>query len=64
MAYPPGPATVSSNRLESGLPSAVQMAPWLEQSVVTGSTMVTVPLPSGLTVISHLTFLPAPAAAP
>ena len=58
-AYPLGPETVNSNLPDSILPSSVQTAPWLAQSVVTGSTMVTVPLPSGCTVISRLTFLPA-----
>ena len=54
-AYPPGPATVSSNPLDSILPSSVQMAPWLTQSVVAGSTMATLTDESGVTVISHRT---------
>ena len=52
-AYPLGPATVSSSRLDSFLPSSVQMAPWTPQSSVTGRTMVTSPFESGLTVISQ-----------
>ena len=53
VAYPPGRGTVISSRLESGLPSPVQMAPVAEQSVVAGSTMVTGPLPSGSILISQ-----------
>ena len=53
----PGPATVTSSRLERGLRSWVQIAPWVVQSVVTGSTMVTGPLPSGRTWISQPTLL-------
>ena len=40
-AYPLGPLTVNSSRLDSFLPSAVQTAPSALQSVVTGRTMVT-----------------------
>ena len=59
-AYPLGPETVNSS-LPGQHPAVfgADGAPWLAQSVVTGSTMVTVPLPSGCTVISRLTFLPA-----
>ena len=58
-SYPPGPETVTSNRLDSFLPSLVQMAPCTEQSVVMGNTIVTSAFEDGWTVISHLTFLPA-----
>ena len=43
--------TVNALRLDSFLPSAVQIAPMPAQSVVCGSTMVTVALESGKTVI-------------
>ena len=46
-----------STRLESILPSWVQTAPWAPQSVVAGSTMVTVPSPLGLMVITQPTLL-------
>ena len=46
---------MSSSRLDSILPSWVQMAPSAAQSVVTGSTMVMVESESGVTFISHLT---------
>ena len=52
-AYPPGPLTVSSSRVDSILPSEVQTAPESSQSVVAGSTMVTAPLPAGVTEISQ-----------
>ena len=58
-SYAPGPETVTSNRLDSFLPSLVQMAPWTEQSVVMGNAMVTSAFEDGVTVISHLMFLPA-----
>ena len=57
-AYPPGPGTVSSSRLDSFLPSDVQMAPSASQSSVAGRTTVTPALESGSTCISHLTLLP------
>ena len=40
--YCPGPLTVNSSRLDSFLPSSVQMAPWASQSSVTGRMIVTV----------------------
>ena len=46
-----GPETVNSFRLDSFLPSLVQMAPWAPQSVVAGSSMVTSPVPCGFTVM-------------
>ena len=49
---------MSSTRSDSVLPSPVQMAPSTSQFMVAGSTMVTALFESGLTVISHLTFLP------
>ena len=52
-AYPLGPETVISSRLDSGLPSPVQIAPCALQSVVAGSTMVTSPLESGSTTTSQ-----------
>ena len=52
-----GSLTVNSRRLDSFLPSPVQMAPWTSQSSVSGSTMVTSPLPFGSTVISHRVLL-------
>ena len=42
------------SELDSFLPSAVQMAPSALQSVVTGRTMVTSPLPCGFTVMSQV----------
>ena len=51
--YSSGPETVNSSRLKSFLPSTVQIAPSASQSVVAGRTIVTSPLPSGSTVISH-----------
>ena len=56
-AYPLGPETVISSRLDNGLPSPVQIAPCAAQSVVTGSTTVTSPLESGLTTTSQPTLL-------
>ena len=53
-----GPATVSSVRLDSILPSSAQTAPWLSQSFVTGSATVTSLSPLGSTVISQRTLLP------
>ena len=44
-----GPGTVTSNLLDSILPSCVQTAPCAVQSVVAGSTMVTGPSPYGVT---------------
>ena len=49
---------VSSTRLDSFLPSLVQMAPCAVQSVVMGNTMVTSAFEDGWMVISHRTFLP------
>ena len=49
---------VTSSRVDSVLPLSVQTAPSASQSVVAGSTMVTGPSPSGVTWISHRTFLP------
>ena len=51
--YCPGPLTVNSSRVESFLPSPVQIAPSAAQFWVTGRTTVTSPLESGSTVISH-----------
>ena len=48
-----GPDTMAYMLAESRLPSSVQMAPLASQSVVEGSTTVTSPLESGLTLISH-----------
>ena len=56
--YWPGPLTVSSRRLDSILSSSAQMAPCASQSVVAGRVIVTSPLESGLTTISHRRFLP------
>ena len=53
----PGPATTKFTSADSILPSPVQMAPWAAQSCVTGSTTVTSPSPSGVTVISQRTLL-------
>ena len=53
-----GPETVNSTLWDSIVPSSVQTAPGASQSVVAGSTTVTVPLPDGCTVISHRMFLP------
>ena len=58
-AYPLGPETVNSSLPDSILPSSVHTASCASQSVVAGSAMVTVPLPDGCTLISHLTFLPS-----
>ena len=49
---------VSSTRLDSFLLSPVQIAPWAEQSVVMGNTMVTPASEDGWTVISHSMFFP------
>ena len=57
-AYSPGPLTVSSKRLDSILSTSAQMAPCASQSVVAGRVIVTSPLESGLTTISHRRFLP------
>ena len=48
-----GPGTVSSDRLESFVPSLVQTASCAVQSPVTGRTTVTSASESGSTVISH-----------
>ena len=40
-SYWPGPSTVSTNSLDSILPSPVQMAPSASQSVVAGRVMAT-----------------------
>ena len=56
--YWPGPLTVSSTRLDNGLPSSVQIAPWASQPSVTGRVMMTRPSPSGSTVIRQRTLLP------
>ena len=48
-----GPGTTSRSPPESIQPSSVQMAPSAVQSVVTGSTMVAAPSPSGSTWISQ-----------
>ena len=58
--YWPGPLTVSSSRLDNGLPSSVQVAPWASQSSVTGSTMIKEPSESGVTWISHPILLGGP----
>ena len=55
-AYPLGPGTLISRRLDRTLPSLAQTAPVASQSVVRGSTTVTAASPSGATLISHLTF--------
>ena len=49
---------VSSSRLDSILPSSVQMAPSAEQSVVAFRVMATSALEPGVTVISQRTFFP------
>ena len=54
-----GPGTTSSRPPDSFPLSLVQMAPSAEQSVVAFTAMVTSALEFGVTVISHLTFLPA-----
>ena len=54
-----GPGIVISTRLDSILPSAVQTAPSASQSVVTGSTTVTAPVPVGRTWICHPALLPS-----
>ena len=59
IAHPPGPETMTSSRLDSFLPSLVQIAPWTVQSEVMGNPMVTSGCDDGWTVISHLTFLPS-----
>ena len=46
--FPPGPETVNSSLPDSILPSSVQIAPSLPQSVAAGSTMVTVPSSSAM----------------
>ena len=43
--FRPDPGTVNSSRMESFLPSLVQMVPSPSQSVVCGRTVVTVPSP-------------------
>ena len=43
--------TMNFSGLDSIVPSSVQMAPWTSQSSVTGSSTVTSPLESGLTLI-------------
>ena len=48
-----GPGTVSSDRLESFVPSLVQTAYWAVQSPVTVVLPVTSASESGSTVISH-----------
>lgn len=55
---PVRPGDGDSGWPESILPSPAQMALWTAQSVVTGRTMVTSLLPSGLTAISQRTFRP------
>ena len=57
-SYWPGPLTVRSRRLDSFLSPSAQMAPCASQSVVAGRVIVTSPLESGLTTISHRRFLP------
>ena len=56
--YWPGPLTVRSRRLDSFLSPSAQMAPCASQSSVAGRVIVTSPLESGLTTISHRRFLP------
>ena len=58
--YWPGPVMVSSSRLDSILPSSVQIAPSASQSSVTGSTMIKEPSESGVTWISHPILLGGP----
>ena len=53
-----GPGTVSSDRLESFVPSLVQTASWAAQSPVMGRTTVTAASESGSTVICHRSLRP------
>ena len=53
-----GPATVTDVRLDSFLLSAMHTPPMAVQSAMAGSTMVTVLLPEGSTVISQPGLLP------
>ena len=55
--YLSGPETVSSSRLDSFLPSSVQMDPVSPQSPVAGRVMVTSALESGWTVIRQCMLL-------
>ena len=51
--YPPDSGTVSSSRLDRGLPSSVQMAPFASQFEVAGRVTTAFASESGVTVISH-----------
>ena len=57
--FPPGPETVNSSLPDSILPSEVQIAPSLAQSVVAGSTMLTVPSSSTMPGVSAINVPPA-----
>ena len=54
-----GPLTVNTSLLDSILPSEVQIAPSLAQSVAAGSTMVTVPSSSTMPGVSAINVPPA-----
>ena len=57
--FPPGPETVNSSLPDSILPSEVQIAQSLAQSVVAGSTMLTVPSSSTMPGVSAINVPPA-----